>query len=584
MAKTGIILKQIGAFNRYLKTYWSLEALILLIVLLASFLGLLGPYLIRIIIDQAFGMHDLFLFHMLILAGLLIYLFQSSLVIVQRYLSAYIGRLLTFDIRSDYIRRLFQLSYPDFHRRPTGEHLYRLETDIDSVSTLATDSIPMIVSVSLRLLLLLGVCFYLNWQLTLATLIISPLFYFHTRYFGRREKGLTDKIKRESQDTTSLIQDVIANAKLVKAFNRERLLERSYLRRRIEIIRLNLSLARLTIFGNFTVGLLNTATMTAFLYYIGYNVIKGHVTLGTLVALILYLTQLFVALKALNVLYRSVMSKFVSWERVLETLWAKPTVKESGTISLSSLKGAVAYRSVTFGYRPGKPVLSGIDFRLGAGEFLGITGPSGSGKSTLLALLFRIFTPWEGTIEIDEHDLKKIRRRSVRPFIGLALQEAPVLNRTVAENLLLGDPEATEEDMWRALEIADFSETVKGLESGLETAVGEAGSSLSEGQRQRLNIARSVIGRPRILVLDEATSSISFESEGRILSGLRSRMPRTTIIFASHRSSPLLRADRVLLLKEGAIAGRGDHKQLLETNEFYRHLISRGRTDREGGI
>lgn len=574
MAKIETILKQIRAFNHYLKNYWSLEALVLLVVLLTSFLSLPGPYLTRLIIDQAFGRHDLYLFHVLIIAGFLLYLFQNILAILQQYLSAYIGRLLTFDLRSDYTRHLFALSYPAIHRRATGEQLYRLEADIDAVSTLATDSIPLILSTSVRLLSLLGICFYLNWRLTLATLIISPLFYFHTRYFGRREKGLTKKIKQESQDTTSIIQDVLANVKLIKAFNRERWAVRSYLRRRVKIIRLNLNLARLTIFGNHSAGFINTVILIGFTYYIGYNVIKGRVTLGTLVALILYLVQLFAALKMLGGLYRNVMSRFVSWERILETLWTIPERRRSEANSLTSLKGEISCRSVSFGYQPGEPVLKKISFRIEAGEFAGITGPSGSGKSTLLMLLLRLFAPWDGTITIDGRDLKDIRWRSIQPFIGLALQEAPVLNRSVAVNLRLGYPEASEKEMWRALEIADLAATIKNAGNRLETIVGESGSSLSEGQRQRLNIARAVIGSPRILVMDEATSSIDFESESRILAGLRAELPQTTIIFASHRFSPLQQADLILVLKDGELVEKGDHRGLMKINGFYHRLFS----------
>lgn len=573
MTRNESIFKQFLTFNRYLIPYWSLEALVLLIVFLTSFLGLLGPYLTRITIDQAFGKHDLYLFNMLILAGFILTVFQGSLSVIQQYLSAYIGRRLTFDLRSDYTHHLFRLSFSDFHRRPTGEQIYRLGPDIDTVSTLATDSIPQIIISSTRLVFLLGICFYLNWKLTLITIVLSPLFYLHARFFGLRQKSITRKIKQKSQDTTALIQDTLINIKLIKAFNRGMGAVRDYLHQRIAIIRLSLKLVRLNIFGNLSAGILNSLVLIGFSYYIGYQVIEGRLTLGTLVALILYLTQLFAALKSLGRLGRAVMVKFVSWERVQQTLHLPREEEKSGAVSLPAVTGEIGYQSVSFGYRPGVPVIDNISFRINPGEYVGIVGPSGCGKTTLLMLLLRLLRPWRGAITVDGHDLKDIRWRSLQPFMGVALQEAYVLNRSLAENLRFGMPQASEEDMWRALDIADLEETVREMEDGLETLVGEAGSSLSEGQRQRLNIARAVMRQPRILILDEATSAIGFDSEARIFSRFREKLPRTTFLCVSHRLGSHRGADRILVLRAGVLIEEGSHQKLMEDRGFYRFLF-----------
>lgn len=213
-----------------------------------------------------------------------------------------------------------------------------------------------------------------------------------------------------------------------------------------------------------------------------------------------------------------------------------------------------------------------ISLQIFPGEFVGLVGPSGSGKTTLLMLLLRLIDPDRGEILIDGHNLKEIKWSSLQPFLGIALQQAFLLNLTIAENLRFGWTKATEDEIREALEIADLTETVNELEKGIESMVGEAGSLLSKGQQQRLNIARAVIGRPRILILDEATSAIGFDSEARILSRIRRKLIGTTILFATHRLSSLREADRILVINEGELVETGTHKELIKLNGFYKSI------------
>ncbi len=565
--------RQFRVFNRYLVPYWPLQALVLLIVLLLSILGLLGPALFGVTVDRAFLLRDLYLFRWLLLAGLLLTLLQRSLTTIRSYLTAYIGKLLTFDLRRDYTRHLFRLSFPDLHRRPTGEQLYRLESDIDTASGLASESIPDILVTASRIVFLLAICFYRSWDLTLAAILLAPLFYIHSRFFGRKQKAITRTVKAESQEAAAMIQDALSNVKLVKAFGRAGWAVRTYLHYRLRIIRLGLEKVRISIAGNLTAGVLNSVVLLAFSYYLGARVIAGRLSLGGMIALTIYLTQLFVALKGLGALYRGVMVKLVSWERVGETLGIPGEEEEGTDRSPGEIRGGIEFRDVSFSYRPGREVLSGVDFAVRPGEFVGLAGPSGSGKTTLFLLLLRLIEPDRGEIRLDGAPLDSIRRSSLREVLGVALQEAYLLNRSVEENLRFGRPRASEAELWEALRTADLEETVRSLPEGLATAVGEAGSNFSEGQRQRLNIARAVLGRPRILLLDEAASAVGYDSEARIFSRIRRLLPEATIISATHRLGSLKNADRVLLLREGKPAGEGTHRELLSTSEYYRSLF-----------
>ncbi|MEA1928713.1 MAG: ABC transporter ATP-binding protein, partial [Candidatus Auribacterota bacterium] len=566
------ILKQFRIFNRYLIPYWSLEALVLLIVLITSILGLLGPALAGVTIDKALLQHDLYIFKMLLLISLILSVSLAIFSIIQNYLTAYIGRMVTFDLRRDYIRHLFRLSFPDFHRRSTGEQLYRLDSDLSTAAGLASETIPRILITISRLLFLTGICLYLEWRLTLIAFLIGPFFYLHSRYFGRKQKKVTRSFKEASQDSTTMIQDALANIKLIKAFGRERGAVLLYLHHRLRIIRFGLRRVRITMAGNLTAGLLNSVVLLGFTYYLGFQVIRGSLSLGELVALTIYLTQLFVSIKGMGGLYRDVMVKMVSWDRVRETLSLPSREENTSAIPLPDPRGRISCRAVSFDYRPEERTLSDITLQIYPGQFVGLVGPSGSGKTTLLMLLLRLIDPGKGEIKIDGHNLKDIRWSSLRPFVGIALQEAFLLNRSIADNLRFGQTEASEDEMWKALVIADLDGTVRKMEEGLATVVGEAGSRLSEGQQQRLNIARAVIGRPRILILDEATSAVGFDSESRILSRIREKLVETTIIFATHRLNSLTEADQIIVLNEGKLVETGTHKELIKIDGFYRTL------------
>lgn len=295
-----IILNQFRIFNRYLIPYWSLEALVLLIVLITTILGLLGPALAGITIDRALLKQDLYLFRMLLLISLLLAVFTGGLSIIRSYLTAYIGRMLTFDLRRDYTRHLFRLSFTDFNRRPTGEQLYRLDSDLSTAAGLASESIPRILVTTSHFIFLTGICLYLEWRLTLVAILLTPLFYLHSRYFGKKQKDITRSFKKASQDSNTMIQDALSNIKLIKAFGRHRWAVRRYLHHRLRIIRFGLHRVRVSITGNLTAGLLNSIALIGFTYYLGARVIRGSLSLGELVALTIYLTQLFVALKGMG--------------------------------------------------------------------------------------------------------------------------------------------------------------------------------------------------------------------------------------------------------------------------------------------
>jgi len=565
--------RQFQVFNRYLVPYWPLQALVLLIVLLLSFAALLGPALFGVTIDRAFLRHDLYLFRWLLLTGLLLTVLQSSLSTIRSYLTAYIGKLLTFDLRRDYTRHLFRLSFADLHRRPTGEQLYRLDTDIDTAAGLASESIPEILVTGSRIIFLLAICLYRSWDLTLAAIVLTPLFYLHSRYFGRKQKAVTRVVKEESQRALAMIQDAMANVKLVKAFGRGGWAVMNYLRHRLRIIRFGLDKVRIAIAGNLTAGILNSIVLIGFTYYLGRRVIGGTLTLGEMIALTIYLTQLFVSLKGLGTLYRGVMVKLVSWERVRETMGLPEEREAPGARTHAGLEGEIEVRGLSFGYRPGREVLSGISFTVRPGEFVGLAGPSGSGKTTLFLLLLRLIAPDRGGILFDGVPLISIRWSSIRDDLGIALQEAFLLNRSIRENLLFGRPDAAEDEIREALHTADLEETVRELPEGLETVVGESGSNFSEGQRQRLNIARAVLGRPRILFLDEAASAVGYDSEARILSRIRELLPRSTVISATHRLGSLKNADRIMVLKDGRLVEQGTHRELIARKGFYKTLF-----------
>jgi len=567
-----IAFKRYKPLRKYVLMFIDVQIGMLICSQLQSAATTISPYITKLTFDYAFQNKDLLLLVVLAATGLVLYVFSTINGAIQQYLQLYASQNLTFTLRSDFIRHLFKLPLSFFHSRSTGEHLYRLDSDVNGTASFLGGLISSIISPVTNLVFPLIAVIWLDWHFALLGIAVGSIYIFHSRYFGVRQRALARQLTSESQSISSQTTDHIAQMKLVKAFGREQREIRQYLSNQIKLIRLAYRQYWLNIKRTTTSSLLNTVLQSGLGLYLGYQVISGHMTIGSLIALSMYFVQLTGAVSSIAGLYPNLLNQLVPVDRLLDILEITETIEEKpDAIKLDRLSGAVSFHDVRFGYAEDITVLDDLNLTVLPGQVVAIVGPSGIGKTTILNLLLRLYDAQQGSVLVDGHDVRDLKF-SYRSHIGVALQETFLFNTTVGENIRYGDPSASEDDVFEAAKLADAHEFICQLPDGYETSVGESGCNLSMGQRQRIGIARALVKKPTILILDEATASLSTTSEAAILNTLKPRAAESTLVVITHRLAAIRGADCIYVLDGGRVAEQGTHEELLAKHGLYREL------------
>jgi ATP-binding cassette, subfamily B, bacterial len=587
-------LKRIFA---YAIPYKSTFILFLFCLIADAFLTIATPLLLRELIDKGVIPKDRALVTTMAIAVAVLAILTAAVNIVVRWISSKIGEGLIYDLRSQVFRHVQEQSIAFFTRTQTGSLISRINSDVIGAQRAFTSTFSGIISNVLTLILVVGTMLALSWQITVASLLLLPVFLAPTKWIGGRLQGFTrDSYELNAEMSSTMTERFnVSGALLVKLYGNMDQESAVFKKKARKVADIGISMAMLNTF--FFIALISIAALaTAIAYGIGGHLaIDGSITVGSLIAITTLLARLYGPLVALATVRVDVMGALVSFERVFEVLDLEPMVKEaSNPVVLNSRTPQISFDEVRFTYpsaqqislasleseslpegKESEEILKGISFTAAAGTVTALVGPSGAGKTTISALLPRLYDVSSGAIRIDGIDVREISVDSLRSSIGVVMQDSHLFHDTITANLLYAKADATFHEMKKACESAQIWDLVNSLPNGLETMVGERGHRLSGGEKQRLAIARLLLKSPSIVILDEATAHLDSENEELVQKALSQALSGRTSIVIAHRLSTVMNADQILVLENGFIRERGKHEDLVQAGGLYSELFAR---------
>jgi len=549
-------------------------------LLVSSAAFLIIPRSIQQLTDSVFLRHDPAALDRIAVLLLGIVLVTSAFGYGRGYLLAYTGNRIVSDLRVRLYAHLQELSLSFYDERRTGEIMSRVTADTTLVQTVITNNMLALVRETVTLVAVLALVLVTDWRLALIVLAVAAALAGAGMLVGRRTRRLSQQAQEQLGEASAVLEETLSSVQVVKAFGREGYETGRYTTSIGRAFAAALAAARVRSLFEAVMTTAGFGSIAVVLWAGGREVLAHHLTPGGLIAFLFYLVLLVGPLQSLASLYGELQQALGGAARIFELLDTVPTVVDApDAYPLPPVAGRVALENVSFAYgdrgHEGPPVLRGVDLVAAAGQTIALVGPSGAGKTTLAALLLRFYEPTGGRITIDGHDSARVTVASLRAAMAIVPQEATLFGGTVRENVLYGRLDATEADVEAAARAANAHDFITALPRGYDATIGERGVKLSGGQRQRVAIARAILKDPRILILDEATSSLDNESEGLVQEALERLMVGRTTLVIAHRLTTIERADRIVVLDGGRVVEEGTHADLLARVGLYHRLYTR---------
>ena len=504
------------------------------------------------------------------LSMIIVYFLKGITNYGQTYLTSYVAQKAVRDIRADLYAHLQSLSLSFYNKNRTGEMISRLTNDVGILENAIVNGAIGVFYQSIVLIAGIFYLVYLNARLSLLLLVMLPVITVIMKNFNIKIRQVSRRVQIKIADISDVIQETLSAVRVVKSFGREEYEYQRFQMENEENFRARVKNAQYDAILSPAIEFLAAIAFTAILWYGGYEVYQGRMNPAALITYFTILLAIAQPLRSLSKLSTTIQQALAASERIFETIDINVHIEEKEDAEvLAEVQGKVNFKNVSFAYKEGEEVLKDINLEVKPGEVVALVGPSGAGKTTLVDLIFRFYDPIEGSIYIDDKDIRELKLASLRKHIGIVPQENILFSGTLKDNIAYGDLTAADEEIIAAAKAANAHDFIMDFPDQYETIVGERGVGLSGGQRQRIAIARAILKDPKILILDEATSALDAESEALVQDALEKLMVNRTTFIIAHRLSTIKNADTIVVLDKGRIVEMGDHDSLMSKRGIY---------------
>lgn len=568
-------MSHIKRASKYLKPYTKDALLATIFLGLVVMLDLQIPRMVQILVDQGIANQDMDLILRTSLTMIGVSILSAAMMIGNTIYAVRASRGFEADMREAIFKKIQTFSFGNLDDLSSGQLLTRLTSDLNQMRTMVTSTLRIFTRAPLMMVGSLSIMWATNQQLTKNVLLLMPVAGVFIAVFIKYLQPLFTQTQERLEQLNQVLEENLSGIRIVKAFVR-----RDYEGKRFN--KANTELTEVSVKINQIIGVIFPITLlimnlgiVAIIYLGGIQVVQGTTTVGTIMAFTNYIFSAMFPLIMLSMMAGQISYAEASAKRIMHVLDAEPEIQNKPeTVHLDNVEGHVEFQNVTFSYRDdgGDPVLHDISFIAEPGQVVAILGSTGSGKSSLIHLISRFYDVSNGKVLVDGNDIRDVDTKSLRRHIGISLQEAVLFSGTIRDNIRYGRPDAEDEEVVEAAKAAQAHEFITGFQEGYDTLVGQRGVNLSGGQKQRLAIARALLVKPAILILDDSTSAVDVETEIKIEEALEELMRNRTSFIIAQRISTVLNADKILILDEGRIVAEGNHAQLMDTSPIYKEI------------